>query len=88
MARDRVRPPGLETVNLWAFALPGLAVIQDKAHAAGMPKPSRDDTASAMVWVAASLPPEVCKAMIEAYISAEKNAHDAIAAGLESLFRP
>jgi hypothetical protein len=88
MARERVRPPeGFVTVNIWQFARPALAAIQENAHAKGMPRPSRDDTASAMVWVAAQLPPEVCKAMVEAYISAEKDAHDAIAESLEALFR-
>jgi hypothetical protein len=87
MARPRERPPGHETVNLWSFALPALAEIQEKAQAKGMPKPSRDNVASAMVWTAASLPPEVCKAMIEAYIAAERDAHDEIAKALEVFFR-
>jgi hypothetical protein len=87
MARPRVRPDSHQTVNLWAFALPALEIFQEKAHAKGMPQPSRDDVASAAVWVAAQLPPEVCKSMIEAYIAAEKDAHEAVIAGLESLFR-
>lgn len=87
MPRERTRPPDYETVNLWAFALPALAEFQTKAHAKGMPRPSRDDVASASVWAIAQLPPEVCKAMVEAYISAEKDHHDQIVAALDSFFR-
>lgn len=87
MARERSRPPGFETVNLWAFALPALTEVQENVHAKGMPRPTRDDVASAMVWVAAQQPPEVSKAVVEAYISAERDAHEAVARGLEAFFR-
>jgi hypothetical protein len=88
MAREPDRPPGgFVTVNIYQFAQPALAALQGTIHAKGMPRPSRDDVASAMVWVAAQLPPEVSKAMVEAYISAEKDAHDAVASALTAFFR-
>jgi hypothetical protein len=87
MPREQGRPPGLQTVNIWTFASPALSAMQEKAHAKGMPRPSRDDVASAAVWLAAQLPAEVCKAAVEAYVAAEKEAHEAVAAGLEALFR-
>jgi hypothetical protein len=87
MARESVRPPGFQTANIWGFALPALTDVIDNAHAKGMPRPTRDDAASAAVWVLAQLPPEVCKAFIEAYIAAEKEAHEAVAAALEAFFR-
>ena len=87
MPRERTRPPAFETVNIWAFAQASLGEVQESAHAKGMPRPIRDDVASAAVWAMAQLPAEVCKAMIEAYIAAEKDAHDAICRGLEALFR-
>ena len=87
MPRESGRPPGHETVNIWTFAHPALADLQEKAHAAGMPRPTRDDVASATVWVASQLPPAVCKAMIESFIAAEKQAHEGVAVALEALFR-
>jgi len=48
---------------------------------------TRDDAASAAIWAAASLPPEVCKAIVEAYIAEEKKLHDGVGAGLEAFFR-
>jgi hypothetical protein len=86
MPRERLRPPDLQTVDIWGFALPALAEFATKAHAKGMPKPSRDDVASAAVWVCAQLPAEVCKAMVESYIAAEKEYHDEISRALEALF--
>ena len=73
-------------MNIWDFARPALAEFRTKAHAKGMPKPGRDDVASAAVWACARLPAEVCKAMVEAYIAAEKEHHDEISAALEALF--
>lgn len=87
MPPERIRPPEFQTVNIWSFGLPALAEFQAKAHAKGMPKPGRDDAATAALWVAAQLPAEVCKAVVEAYIAAEKEHHDAIVAGLTALFR-
>jgi hypothetical protein len=85
MSRERIRPPSYETVNLWGFALPGLSEFRTKTHVAGM-LVGRDDAASAAIWVAAQLPPEVCKAMVESYIAAEKKTHDAIIEGLTAFF--
>jgi hypothetical protein len=87
MPREKARPQGGETVNIWLFALPALAQIQEKSHAKGMPRPSRDDAASAAVWAMALMPPEVCKATIEAFIAAEREAHSALAEALGAFFR-
>ena len=87
MARQRVRPDDYQTVNIWSFCAEALVACQVKTHAKGMPLPSRDDVASAAVWVMAQLPGEVSKAMIEAYIAAEKEFHDSICAALEAFFR-
>jgi len=87
MARERLRPPPLGTVDVYEFAAPQVVEFQEKVHAKGMPKPSRDDVMNAAVWSCSSLPAEVCKAMVEAYIAAEKRHHDQLTAALEAFFR-
>jgi hypothetical protein len=75
MVRQRRRPQtGFTTVDIYAFARPSLAVLQDKAHAEGMPEATQNVAASAVVWTAAQLPALVVKAMIEAYQVAYQHA--------------
>ena len=72
MARPRKRPKtGFTTARIYDLAGRDLAVFQDLLHAEGMRRPSKDDLASALVWIAQQLPPVVVKAMIEAYTKAE-----------------
>ena len=47
---------------------------------------SRDDAASAAVWIAAQLPPKVCKAMVEEYNAAERREHERACNALEVVF--
>jgi len=82
MAGRRRRPQtGFVTVDIYAFARPSLAVLQEKAHAEGMPDVTRDVAASAVVWTAAQLPAGVVKAMIEAYVVAYGHAVAEIVGG-------
>jgi hypothetical protein len=76
MARPRKRASNVHTkVRLWEFAGRGVPDLQDKLHAEGMREPpSKDDIASALVWMATQMPGAVVKAMIESYTKAEREA--------------
>lgn len=76
MARPRAPRSGdFKTARLWEFAARELPELQDALFALGMQKAGRDDLTSALVWIAQRLPPPVVKAIVEAYLAAERADH-------------
>lgn len=73
MARPRnLRSGKHQTARLWEFATRELLELHDALLALGMQKAGKDDLASALVWLAQRLPPEMVKSLIEAYLAEER----------------
>lgn len=74
MARPRSPRAGdFQTARLWEFATRELPDLQDALLALGMQKAGKDDLASALIWLAQRLPPEMVKSLVEAYLAEERN---------------
>jgi hypothetical protein len=72
MARPRSLRSGVyTTARLWEFAGRDLRDLQEALLALGMQKASKDDLASALIWIARRMPAPVVKAMIEHYLAEE-----------------
>jgi hypothetical protein len=60
-----------KSARIRTFVEADLARLQDDLRATGMQKPSRDDVVSALVFMAARLPVDVVKGVMEAYWKAK-----------------
>jgi hypothetical protein len=75
MPRPRKRASNAHTkARIWEFAGRSWPEIQEKLHAESIQDASKDDLASALLWLAGQLPGPVVKSVIESYIAAERDA--------------